>query len=264
MIFHLSTTHRPATDLGYLLHKNPARVHEFGLNSGRAFVFYPEATAERCRATLMVNVDPIALVRGKGASTPGWSLGQYVNDRPYAASSFLSTAISEVYGSALNGRCRDRPELVDRALPLTIEIPVQPSSSGEEGIRRLFEPLGYTVEVTRLPLDEQFPDWGESRYYSVRLEIEATVQQVLSHLYVLMPVLDTSKHYYVGRDEIEKLLEKGSDWLPAHPERDWITRRYLKYRRHLADEALARLESIVAEETSAPDADEDAESPLSE
>src|SRR5207249_1436222 len=107
MLLTVSTSHQPATDLGYLLHKNPARVQSFPLSFGQVHVFYPEAAAERCTAALLLDVDPIGLVRGRGAGPAGGegaSLGQYVNDRPYVASSFLSVALSQVYGSALSGR----------------------------------------------------------------------------------------------------------------------------------------------------------------
>ena len=116
MLLTLSTTHQPATDLGYLLHKNPARTQAFELAFGAAHVFYTAADDYRCAATLMLEVDPVALVRGRrgpggSQSSPSFSLGHYVNDRPYAASSFLSVAIAQVYGSALAGRSKERADL---------------------------------------------------------------------------------------------------------------------------------------------------------
>src|SRR5437667_1085104 len=114
--------------------------------------------------------------------------------------------------------------------------------SGGEGIlRRLFEPLGYAVAARRYPLDEKFPEWGESAYFTVELQAKVRLQDLLTHLYVLIPVLDDDKHYWVGDDEVEKLLRHGEGWLAAHPERDLITRRYLKHRRSLFNDALARL-----------------------
>src|SRR5918997_1215463 len=124
----------PATDLGYLLHKNPARVQSFDLSFGRAHVFYPEATPERCTAALLLDVDPVGLVRGASAGPDA----QYVNDRPYVASSFLSVAIAQVYGSALAGKSRERPELAERAIPLEARVAVLPCRGGEELLRRLF------------------------------------------------------------------------------------------------------------------------------
>ena len=239
MLLSITSTTPPATDLGYLLHKNPARPQWFDLAFGRALVFYPEATYERCTAALMLDVDPIELVRGAGhGSGP---LSQYVNDRPYAASSLLSVAIARVLASARGGRCKERPQLAATPLPLVAELPVLPCRGGEDLLRRLFEPLGYGVEATRLPLDERFPEWGDGRYYRVRLSAIVRVAQLLSHLYVLIPVLDNEKHYYVGAAEVEKLLDHGMDWLPRHPEKELIARRYLIHRRSLVNDALARL-----------------------
>ena len=243
MLLTLSTTHRPATDLGYLLHKNPARFQGYELSFGKAHVFYPEATDERCTACLLLDVDPVGIVRGKG--TGEGLLSQYVNDRPYAASSFLSVAISQVFGSALQGRCKDRPELASTPIPLTARLDVLPVRGGEAFLRGIFEPLGYAVEVQRHSLDDRFPEWGESHYYSVTVAKESTLSDLLTHLYVLVPVFDNQKHYFVGDDEMEKLLEKGRGWLGGHPMRDEIARRYLKFRASLFREALSRL---VAEE----------------
>jgi 3' terminal RNA ribose 2'-O-methyltransferase Hen1 len=247
MLLTLTTTHWPATDLGFLLRKNPARAQVFDLPFGKAHVFYPEATEERCTAALLVEVDPIGLVRGRrGPAGDGGALEQYVNDRPYAASSLLSVAIARVFDSALSGRAKERPELVDVPLPLRAEIPVLSCRGGDELLRRLFEPLGYSVEATQLPLDEQFPEWGESRYYRLRLEGTLPLHAMLSHLYVLIPVLDNDKHYWVGDDEVEKLIRHGEGWLSAHPERPLIATRYLKYRRNLVDDALAQLDEIAS------------------
>jgi len=242
MLLTITTTHQPATDLGYLLHKNPARLHSFALPFGEAHVFYPEANTDRCTAALLLDVDPVGLVRNRrGPAGEGGTLEQYVNDRPYVASSFLSVAISRVLGSALGGRSKDKPELAATPIPLHAKISVLPCRGGERFLRRLFEPLGYNVVAQRHPLDQKFPEWGESQYYTVELSGEVRLQDLLTHIYVLVPVLDNEKHYWVGDDEVEKLLRHGSDWLPSHPEKEEITKRYLKYRRDLAKDALARL-----------------------
>src|SRR6185369_5565887 len=242
MLLTITSTTAPATDLGYLLHKNPARLQSVQLSFGQAHIFYPEATNERCTAALLLEVDPIALVRNRrGPAGEGGTLDQYVNDRPYVASSFLSVAIARVLGSALAGRSKDRPELTEIPMPLTAKISVLPSRSGEKFLRRLFEPLGYEITVNRHELDNEFPEWGESSYYTVELRGNVRLRDLLTHIYVLVPVLDNEKHYWVGDDEVEKLLRHGSDWLPSHPEKEEITKRYLKYRRDLAKDALARL-----------------------
>ncbi|HEV8428676.1 MAG TPA: 3' terminal RNA ribose 2'-O-methyltransferase Hen1 [Pyrinomonadaceae bacterium] len=242
MLLTITCTTAPATDLGYLLHKNPARLHSFPLSFGQAHVFYPEATNERCTAALLLDVDPVGLVRNRrGPAGEGGTLDQYVNDRPYVASSFLSVAIARVLGSALGGRSKGRPALTDVPLSLTARLSVLPSRGGEKFLRRLFEPLGYEVAVTGRELDHEFPEWGSSSYYTVELQGHVRLQDLLTHLYVLIPVLDNEKHYWVGDDEVEKLLRHGSGWLAGHPEREEITKRYLKYRRDLAREAMERL-----------------------
>jgi 3' terminal RNA ribose 2'-O-methyltransferase Hen1 len=241
MLLTISTTHRPATDLGYLLHKHPARLQSFALNFGQAHVFYPEAGEDRCTAALLVEVDPVGLVRGKGPAGNGRQLEQYVNDRPYVASSFLSVALAEIFRSALAGACKERPALAETPLPLEARISVLPCRGGDGVLERLFAPLGYTVAAEAHPLDPRLPEWGESPYRTVTLTGTARLRDLLTHLYVLVPVLDNEKHYWVGDDEVEKLLRRGAGWLAAHPERDLIARRYLKYRRSLTDEALARL-----------------------
>jgi 3' terminal RNA ribose 2'-O-methyltransferase Hen1 len=249
MLLTITLTRRPATDLGYLLHKAPGRVQEFSLPFGKAHVFYPEAGEEWCTAALLLEVDPVGLIR-RGVRFP--RLDQYVNDRPYVASSFTSVAISRVYRTALAGRCDERPQAALEALPLEARLAVVPSTGGEGVLRALFEPLGYEVHATNHPLDEVFPEWGESRYFTVELRGLVRLADLLSHLYVLIPVLDADKHYWVGDDEVDKLLRRGEGWLAEHPERELIVTRYLKYRRSLAGEALARL---LADEDVDPDRD---------
>lgn len=249
MQLKITTTHSPATDLGYLLSKHPDRHQEFELAFGRAHVFYPEASAQRCCVALVLDVDPVGLVRGRGEGDG--PLTQYVNDRPYTASSFLAVAIAQVLGSAMAGSSKARPELAAAALPLEAEVPVLRCRAGAGKVRACFEPLGYAVELQPLPLDECFPDWGESRYF--RLQLRATVRlcELLQHLYVLLPALDGDKHYYVGRDEVQKLADKGGDWLAVHPERDWILANYLKRQRSLVREALGKLLAEPEEEVEA-------------
>jgi 3' terminal RNA ribose 2'-O-methyltransferase Hen1 len=235
MLLTITTTHTPATDLGYLLHKNPGRLHTIELAFGEAYVAYPEATAERCTAALVVDVDTVGLVRKRDG------LAQYVNDRPYAASSFLSVAIRTAFSTALAGRSKDRPELVTTPLPLELRILGVPCRGGETILRQLFEPLGYAVAAEQLPLDPMFPEWGGSRYFNVTLRATVTVHDALSHVYVCIPVLDAEKHYWVGDDEVDKLLRHGEGWLAAHPHRNAIARRYLKGRAHLVRDAVQRL-----------------------
>lgn len=252
MLLTLTTTHAPATDLGYLLHKNPERPQSFSTSFGKLHVFYPEASAERCTAALLLDIDPVGLVRGRrGPSGENRVLERYVNDRPYVATSFLSVAISHVFRDAMAGRSKERPELASAVLPLHAHISMVPCSTGEGFLRNLFEPLGYQVAVQGHSLDDSFPQWGQSAYYTLDLRGEVLLADLLSHLYVLIPVLDDDKHYWVGDDEVQKLLKHGEGWLQDHPEREAIVARYLRRYRHLTKAAVAQLAR-----DEEPDADE--------
>ncbi|WP_369029411.1 3' terminal RNA ribose 2'-O-methyltransferase Hen1 [Streptomyces adonidis] len=257
MFLTISTTgtpERPATDLGYLLHKHPDNAQTFSTSYGTAHVLYPEASAERCTAALLLEVDAVALVRrgkGKGrGGAPDAALAQYVNDRPYAASSLLAVALSAVFSSAMKGQCRAKPELPDQARPLRIEVPAVPARGGADLVRNLFQPLGWTVTAEPVALDPEFPEWGDSRYVRLVLESETlTLAEALRHLYVLLPVLDDAKHYWVAPDEVDKLLRAGEGWLSEHPEQKLITSRYLSRRWSLTRQAMERLELVRLAET---------------
>jgi 3' terminal RNA ribose 2'-O-methyltransferase Hen1 len=254
------TCHAPnAPEIGYLLGKNPASVFEREFSAGRVLVSYPEVAEDHITVVLLTEIDSIGLVRGPAAVA---GLDQYVNDRPYVASSLTSVALHTAFSSALAGKSRERPERVDERMRWEVLLPAVACDGGERLIAGVFAPLGYRVGVTRLPLDPAFPDWGEADLYSVRLEGEQTTRDVLGHLYVLLPVLDNTKHYYVATEEIEKLLDHGGAWLAAHPTRELIVRRYLRYKRPLVASALARLsegtvaEGMVGDEASAEPAGE--------
>ena len=249
MLLTISTTHRRATDLGFLLHKHPDRVQTFSVPFGNAHVFYPEAGEDRCTVALLLDIDPIGLVR-RGRAGGNFALAEYVNDRPYVASSFMSVAMVTVFKSAMAGTCKGHEELAGSAIALEALLPVVQAQDGEALVRRLFEPLGYLVDVAPIGLDAEFPQWGDSRYVSLRLSGEVRLADLLTHLYVLLPVLDDDKHYWVDDAEIEKLLRRGEGWLAAHPERDVIVRRYLKRQARLFFPALAQLDE------SAPPVDE--------
>lgn len=255
MLLQISYSGPSATDLGYLLHKNPSRVHSDEQTFGKSYVFYPEATPARCTVALLLDVDAIGLVRNqRGPGGNAHVLEEYVNDRPYVASSFLSVAIARSFGTAMTGRSKERQVLADSPLQLEARITVLPCRGGETLLRSLFEPLGYKVFANQYPLDQKFSDWGDSPYFTVTLKADIQLKKLLTHLYVLIPVLDDDKHYWVGDAEVEKLLRHGEGWLREHPERELITKRYLKHQKRLAQEALSQL---IAEDE--PSADEIAE-----
>jgi 3' terminal RNA ribose 2'-O-methyltransferase Hen1 len=250
MFFSVATTHEPATDLGFLLHKHPDRLHQIELTFGKALVFYPEASPMRCEAALVLDVDPISLVRGKGQAEG--LLDQYVNDRPYAASSFLSVALNKAFRTAMAGVCSSRQELADSIIPLEAVVAPLPMRGGEKLLRSLFEPLGWKVDIDAIA----GPDASAANalYARVRLTGMARLSVLLNHLYVLIPVMDDAKHYWVGEDEIDKLLARGEGWLDQHPAKDLIVRRYLRHRRVLARAALERLVPETQQEAAEPEA----------
>jgi len=253
LLLTIATSQAPATDLGYLLHKNPAGHHTAELSAGTAHVFYPVATAERCEAAVVLDIDPVGLVRRGRPEQAQFSLARYVTDRPYVASSVMSVALGRLFATALSGRSKERPALAATPLPLEIGLPVVPCRGGAGLLQRVFGPLGYDVAAEPIALDENFPQWGQSQYLSVKLAGQLTVREALEHLYVLLPVLDDDKHDWVGSDEVGKLLRRAGGWLAAHPDRELITRRYLRHDRRLTTDALRRL---TADEAGDPDSDD--------
>jgi 3' terminal RNA ribose 2'-O-methyltransferase Hen1 len=238
MLLTIATTHKPATDLGFLLHKNPERSQSLDLRFGHAHMFYPEASDARCTFALLMDLNPVELVRGSEKGGSGL-LDQYVNDRPYAASSFLSVAMARYLRTALGGRCEQRPELAGQAIPLEAMVTPLPVRGEPELVTRLFAPLGYDIAVDPVALDAAHAEWGASPYVTLRLTATCRLADLLNHLYVLIPVLDLKKHYFIQGDEIDKLIAKGGAWLQSHPERDLIARRYLKRKRAFANLAIA-------------------------
>ena len=264
MLLTISTTHDPATDLGYPAAQ--ASRPGTGVRRGRSAWRRcstprrpPSAAPPRCCSTSTRSGSP----RGRARNSPDFSLAQYVNDRPYAASSLLGVALADVFSTARAGRCAARQELADAAIPLEIAVPSLPCRGGTEVARRVFGPLGWAVEAEPIALDEAFPEWGDSRYVRLRLRGVVRLADALNQLYVLLPVLDESKHYWQGPDEVDKLLRSGEGWLAHHPDKDLITRRYLGRRGGLARVALARLAELgdEVEDTIEPAEDEEALQP---
>jgi 3' terminal RNA ribose 2'-O-methyltransferase Hen1 len=243
VLLTIATTHRPARDLGHLLHKHPDRLQTFGLPFGDAHVFYPEATDERCTAALLLDIDPVGLVRrSRGA---GFALAEYVNDRPYVASSFLSVAMVSVFKTAMAGSSNERPELAATAIPLEANLPAVRCRGREDLVKELFEPLGYETTVKPLPAGS---------HIALRLRATVRLAELLNQLYVLVPVLDDQKHYWVDEAEIDKLMRRGDQWLAGHPRKELIVRRYVKHQARLYRPALEQLrDDLPPEEDDAPD-----------
>ncbi|MBQ6382066.1 MAG: 3' terminal RNA ribose 2'-O-methyltransferase Hen1 [Clostridia bacterium] len=240
MILTITWEGQNTQDLGFLLWKHPERAQQFELSYGKAYVFYPEVTDERTTAALVLDIDPIDLARGKLGSKEG-GLFDYVNDRPYAATSFMSTAINRVFGSAMKGKSEHRPNLAATPLRLTATVTSLRDRGNETLAQELFEPLGYSVSVSRSKLDDRFPEWGESPYIDLTISGMVKLSELLNHLYVLIPVFDRQKHYYMNEDEIQKLLDHGDGWLAEHPAKERIVKRYFGVRKGMARRAIDRL-----------------------
>ena len=259
MLLTITAEGENAAALSFLLHKHPDKLQQVELSVGAAYIFYPECEKEKVTAALLLDIDPIGMVRNaKNFAGKDFLLGQYVNDRPYVASSFMSSAISKAFSSAMNGNCKEHPEFIDMPLALTAKISVLPAPRGGELlIKRLFEPLGYTVEAERHLLDTQFSEWGYGKYFTLTLKNTLPLKDLLSHLYVLIPVLDNEKHYFITQNEVEKLLQKGKGWLEQHPEREIIVSRYLINLKSLVRSAFEVLQAV--EDGIIPDTDNEAE-----
>lgn len=237
MLFTVTYEGSHTQDLGYLLYKHPERAQQFSLSYGKAYVFYPEVSDERTTAALLLDIDPIDLARGKAGSTEG-GLFDYVNDRPYAATSFMSNAIVRIFGTAMSGRCDERPALADTPLNLTATLSSLKDGRDTELAKQLFEPLGLTVSAERSMLDERFPEWGESPYITLTVSGTVRLCDLLNYFYVLIPVFDLQKHYYTSEDEIRKLLDHGEGWLSSHPYREKIVKRYFTQKKSYARRAI--------------------------
>jgi 3' terminal RNA ribose 2'-O-methyltransferase Hen1 len=193
---------------------------------------------------LLLDIDPIDLVRKPrgGHTRPSFALRDYVNERPYVASSMMSTALRTVFSTALAGTCKDRPDLVKERIPLEVGLPVVADATRGELVHQLFEPMGYTVTTGQLPAVTGLGATATPPFCSIEMQTVACLSEVLAHLYILIPVLDDQKHYWVGDEEVEKLVRHGMGWLEGHPLREQIALRYLRHQRRLARSALAALD----------------------
>src|SRR5260370_18303518 len=164
MYLTISTTHVPATDLGYLLHKRPGKLHSVALSFGQAHVFYSDVTENRCTAALLIEVEPVELGRKPGGPPgEGGLLDQYVNDRPYVSSSFTSVALARAFGTALGGRSKNRQELADAELPLEVRIAVIPSRGGKHLSADCSSRLATRPQPPGPPCMKNYPQWAETR-----------------------------------------------------------------------------------------------------
>ncbi len=240
MILTITYHGKNTQDLGYLLYKNPYRPQSVELPMGKAHIFFPDISDEKTTVALMLELDPLLLSKGKpGTGEAG--LFDYVNDRPYVSSSFMSGAMVKAFGTAMTGRCDSRQDLADSELQLEACVYMLPVRGDKSLIKRFWEPLGYDVDYDTFPIDERFPSWGESPYVNLHLKGKKKLSELLNQLYVLIPVFDLQKHYYVSEAEIGNLIKHGGDWLRNHPDMEYIARRYFSMAKSYAKIAIERL-----------------------
>lgn len=238
MILTITYEKQNASDLGYLLHKNPYRPQSVDISKGKAYIFYPEISDTSCTVSMVLDINSVNLVRKSKNS-----IFDYVNDRPYTSSSFLSVAIAKVFSTALSGICQKRPELVDEEVPIQASLTMVPCKGGKKIIYDFFasEPLKYQVEVVEFLLDENHPHWGKGNYYNITIKKKTTIKEVLRHIYILVPSLDIDKHYFVSENEIDKLERYGEPWIQSHPFKEEIISRYMIKMKSLYNQAVKRL-----------------------
>ena len=245
----LTITHRgkDTQNLGYILFKNPNRPQEVKLNTGKAYVFYPKVSNEETTIALLVDINSLDLAKGeKGKEVQPQNLFDYVNDRPYAASSFLATAMHKVFGTAISGRGDEYQELADSKIDLTASIHMLPCPLDKEILNKIFQPLGYAVSYETFLLDEKFPQWGDSKYVNLNITGKVELKTLLKQIILLIPAFDRFKHYDIGgQDEINKLIKLGDGWLNNHPEKDFILARYLQYKKGLVNKAQEQFKSDI-------------------
>ena len=244
MILTVSTTHRPATDLGYLLHKHPGRAQSFEVSIGTAHVFYPEADRRRLHGGADARGRPgRAGARAQRDCRRGVR-ARAVRERPAVrrVQPARLSRCSRVFRTAMAGRCDARPGAGRRGHPAaSIHVPALPlsrrSGPGEAALRaaRLAGRRRRRCRWTR-----RVPDWGDSplRRPAAR-RARSGSRDALHHLYVLLPVLDDAKHYWVSPDEVDKLIRAGDGLARRAPRAELITRRYLAHRAGL-DAVVAR------------------------
>lgn len=214
--------------ISHLLSKNPNNLYERNHKGHLVRLFYSEFTEERVEVTIFVTPDPIELMQ-KGSNT--YDITHYINDREFAVSSIFTSFIRSALGTALNGQPKEEYiKWVDYRFPFTFEFGPVASTLSDQHIKDLFEPIGYEVAITRPEIHYAIDLKDKSSARFLALSGSQTLQDALRHLFVLIPVIDNYKHYFIDEKEIEKLERYGEGWLEGHPLRDMIYRQALRFK----------------------------------
>ena len=224
----LTTTRRPATDLGRLLALESGEVHEFAVPGGIATLHLPEVSAHRCTAAVFLEWHH----RGSDLGDDQAGAGGRAPVPAHVTSDMLADAVSLVFRNALAGASGHRyPHLLRAALPLEIVIPQFPCQAGVHLAERLFGPLGWRVLVDPVLLDARHPEWGDTGHSALTLRGTISLADAVTHLSVLLPVLvNGNKGRLAPEGRIGRLLRPYCDWLTRHPERQLIMGSYQKRR----------------------------------
>ena len=216
---------KEAKAISYLLAKNPNNVYErYSKNHAVRFVYH-KMSDEELYATIFVTPDPLALVNHEKA----YDITHYINDREFAVSTIFLSLIRSALGTALNGKPKEEYETyVQQPFPFTFEIGPVSTSMSDEDIYALWQPLGYDVSIQVIS--------NEKRARFLILTNTITLQQALQQIFILIPVMDDYKHYFIDEKEQERLERYGEGWLDTHPMRNIIYKRALRFR-HLLNEA---------------------------
>lgn len=214
--------------ISYLLSKNPSNLYERNHKGHLVRLFYSKFTETELEVTIFVTPDPIELIKNNSNS---YDITHYINDREFAVSSIFCSFIRSALGTALNGQPKEEHiKWVDHPFPFTFEFGPVVSTLTDEKLMNLFEPIGYEVTINRPEIEYSIPIKTKSSARYISIKGMKTLQEGLRHLFVLIPVIDNYKHYFIDEKEIEKLERYGEGWLEQHPLRDLIYRQALRFK----------------------------------
>ena len=220
MLLTLACSGKDAPDLSWLLHKRPNRLQAFDLPYGKAFVFFPEYTETRSVVSLLLEINQEALndlCKNKEGEF------QFVNPRQFLSSSLLSGAIGKVFSSAIKGICADKPELVNKEYDLELELTNFSCRLKPEYVARIFKPLGYAIAFDNISSD--FPR-EKLIVGNLRLKGKTNLKDLLSQLYILIPVFDRYLHFWIDEPQLQRFIRLTAGWLESHPEKRFILTEY--------------------------------------
>jgi 3' terminal RNA ribose 2'-O-methyltransferase Hen1 len=214
--------------ISYLLAKNPNNLYERNHKGHLVRLFYSKFTETELEVTIFVTPDPIEMVKNNSNS---YDITHYINDREFAVSSIFCSFIRSALGTALNGQPKEEHlKWVNHPFSFNFEFGPVVSSLSDEKLMNLFEPIGYEVTINRPEIEYSFPIKTKSSARYLSIKGMKTLQEGLRHLFVLIPVIDNYKHYFIDEKEIEKLERYGEGWLEQHPLRDLIYRQALRFK----------------------------------